>query len=107
MCRRAIVCIHDVTGRTAAASIVAWFVVGTGQREQRIEQAGLLQAEKNGVGAKQGAETACAEFVVGASGFFLAIRIADFAFLFAAALENTQDVSGLRYFPALERSEFR
>src|SRR5579862_5793028 len=106
MFRRAIVCIHDVAGRAAAAAIVTRLVVGTRQREQRIEQAGLLEAEKNGVGAKKSAETAFAELVVRASGFFLTIGVADFAFFLAAAFKNTQHVAGLRYFPALERSEF-
>ena len=52
MLRRAIVRIDDMAGRAAAAAIVARFVVGPGQRQHRIEQAGLLKAEKNGIGAK-------------------------------------------------------
>ena len=52
MFRRAIVCVDDVTGCAAAAAIVARFVVGAGQRQHRIEQAGLLKAEKNGIGSK-------------------------------------------------------
>src|SRR5580692_1896721 len=73
MFRRAIVCVHDVAGRAAAAAIVAWFVVGAGQREHRIEQTRFLKAEKNGIGAKESTETALAELVVGAAGLFFAI----------------------------------
>ena len=107
MLRRAIIGVNHVASGAAAAAIVAGFVVGAGQRKQRIEQARFLQAEKNGIGAKQGAEAALAELVVGAAGFFFAIGIADFAFFLAAAFEYAQDVAGLRNFPALERSQFR
>src|SRR5580692_11647370 len=107
MLRLAVVCVNHVTGGAAAAAIVAGSVVGAGQREQRIEQARFLQAEKNGIGAQECAEAAFAELVVGAAGFFFAIGIADFTFFFATALEDAQYVAGLRDFPAFERREFR
>ena len=107
MIGRAIVGVDDVAGGAAAGAIIAGLVVGARQVEEGIEETRFLQAEENGIGAQLGAETAIAELVVRAAGFFLAIRIADLALLFAAALENAQDVAGLRNFPALERREFR
>src|SRR5271168_2831004 len=81
-------------------------IVGAGERHDGIEQARFLQAEENRVRAELGAEAAFAEFVVGLTGLLLAIGIADFGFFFAAAFEDTQDVSWLRNFPAEERVEF-
>jgi len=71
-----------------------------------FEQARFLEAEKNGVGAKLGAETAFAEFVVRLAGIFFAIGIADLGFLAAAALESAEHIAGLGSFPAKKRIEF-
>ncbi len=54
-----------------------------------------MEAQKNGIGAKFGPETAVAEFVVRLAGIFLAIGIADFRFLAAAAFENAKHIAGL------------
>ncbi len=96
-----------MTSRAAAAAIISWIVVRSGKREQRVEQARFLQAEKHGIGPQQRAESAIAQLIVRAPGFLFAIGNADFTFLGAAAFKNAQDVSRLRYFPAFERREFR
>ena len=65
MLRRAVVGVDHVARRASAGAIIAGLVVRAGQRKQRIEQARFLQAEKNGIGAQLGAESALAELVVG------------------------------------------
>src|SRR5216683_1517923 len=94
-----------MTRGAAAGAIVAGMIVRAGKRHDGIEQARFLETEKNGIGAKLGAETAFAEFVIRLAGVFLAIGIADFRFLAAAAFENAKDVSGLGSLPAEERIE--
>src|ERR1700686_3464870 len=81
-------------------------IVRAGKRHDGVEKSRLLEAEKNGVGAKLGAEAAFAKLVVRLAGIFFAIGIADFRFFAAAAFENAQDVSGLGSFPSEQRIEF-
>ena len=59
---------RHVAGRAAAAAIVAGLIVGAGKRQQRIEQARLLQAEEHGIGAQLRAEAAIAQFASGRPG---------------------------------------
>ena len=66
MLRRAIVGINHVACPCSRWRDSRLAVIGAGQRKQRIEQARFLQAEKDRVGAQQGAEAALAEFDVGA-----------------------------------------
>jgi len=80
-------------------------IVGAGERHDRIDKTSFLQAEENGIRAELGAKTTVAELVVGLAGIFLAVGIAEFGFLAAAALENAEDVAGLGDFPAIERIE--
>src|SRR5260370_3177040 len=93
--QRAIVGVDDVAGGAAAGSIIARMVVGAGQRKDRIEQAGFLQAEKNGIGSKLGAESALAELHVGGARIFTRIWIADLRALAAAPLEDAQHLARL------------
>ena len=54
-----------MAGRAAAGAVVAGLIVGAEERQQRVEQAGLLQAEKDRIGARLGAEAAIAQFDLG------------------------------------------
>ena len=83
----AIVGVDHVAGGAAGAAIVAGLVVGAEEVEQRVEQAGALQALEDGVGAGEGAEAAIAQAVV-------------------AALEDAQRVAGLGGFELRQRPEF-
>ena len=107
MFARSVIGIDHVAARAAARAIIAGLIVGAGKPRQRIQQARLLQAQKNRIGAKLCAETAAAELDVRPAGIFLPLRIADLAFRPAAALEDAQYVAGLRNLPALERRHFR
>ena len=84
----AIVGVDHVAGGATGAAIVAGLIVGAEKVEQRVEQAGALQALEYGVGARQGAEAAIAQAVV-------------------AALEDAQRVAGLGGFELRQRPEFR
>ena len=99
--RVAIVGVNHVTGRTATGAIFAGMIVGTGKREDRVEQARFLQAEKDGIGAEFAAEAAIAELVIGLAGIFFARGIADLRFLATAALEHAENIAGLRNLPAI------
>ena len=72
----AIVGVDHVAGGAAGDAVIAGLVVGAEEVEQRVEQAGALQALEDGVGAGEGAEAAIAQAVV-------------------AALEDAQRVAGL------------
>src|SRR5207253_2804707 len=103
MVRRAIVRVRHVASGAAAAAIVARLIVGAGKREQRIEQARLLQPEEHGIDAELGAEAAIAQLDLRPPRIIVAHRIAGLALLAAAALEDAQYVARLRDFPALQR----
>src|SRR5882672_3601294 len=105
MRRRAIVGVDDVACRASARAIVAGLVIRSRKRKQGIEQSRFLQAEKYRVGAKLGAEYAIAKFIVWLSCIVRAHLLADFTLGSAAALEYAENVSGLRNFPAFERSD--
>src|SRR5580692_5816541 len=96
-----------MTRSTSAGAIIAGLVVRSRHREERVEQARLLQAKEHGIGAKLRAESARAELVVRFACIISAHRLADFALRPAAAFEHTQHVARLRNFPALERSDLR
>ena len=83
----AIVGVDHVAGGAPGAAIVAGLIVGAEEVEQRIEQAGALQALEYRVGAREGAEAAIAQPVV-------------------AALEDAQRVAGLGGFELRQRPEF-
>ena len=82
-------------------------IVGAGQRQDGIQQARLLQAEKYRIGAQLGAESAIAQLHVGTAGIFFGIGNADFGALSPAALEHAQNIAGLRNFPARQRIQVR
>src|SRR5712664_2170791 len=86
---------NDVASAAAARAIVAGMIVGPRERQDGVEQASFLEAEKNGIGAQPSPEPAVAEFVVRLAGIFFPIGIADFSFLAAAPLKNAQDIPGL------------
>src|SRR3954471_9854747 len=73
--------------------------------QQRVEQASLLQPKKNRSGAQERAEAAIAQLYVWTAGRFFADRIAKLTAFFAPALEDTQDISGLRGLPSRQRFE--
>ena len=89
-------------------AIVAGMIVGAGQRQQRIEQARLLQAEEHGIGAQQRAQAAVAQLVIGQPGIFASrFGLPISARALAAALEDAQNIARLRNFPARQRIEIR
>ncbi len=103
MFRRTVVRIDDMAARAAAAAIVARLIVRAGKREERIEQPRLLKAEKNRISTEPGAKAAVAQLHVGPARLLVLRRIANLAFLPAAALEYSQYVAGLRDFPSRKR----
>ena len=105
--RRAVVGVDHVAGAAAAGAVVAGLIVGAGKRQQRIEQARLLQSQKDRIGAQLGAEAALAQFDLRLARLFFEAWIPDFWLLPAASFEDAQDVAGLRNFPALQRIEIR
>ncbi len=107
MNRRPIVGVNHVTGRAAAVAIIAGMIVGAGQRQNRIQQARLLQAEKHGIGSQLGAQAAIAQLHVRTPRIFFRIRNADLRTLSPAPLEHAQNVAGLRDFPAGQRIQIR
>jgi len=58
--RIAVICVDDVAGGAAAGAIVAGMIVRAGQRHDGVHKTRFLQTEKDGIGAKFGAETAVA-----------------------------------------------
>ena len=77
MHRRTIVGVNHVARRAAAVAIIARMIVGAGQRQNRIEQARLLQTQKHRIGSQLGAEAAIAQLDVRTAGVFFRIRNAD------------------------------
>ncbi len=61
-----VVGVDDVAAGASGAAVIAGVIVGAGEGEEGVEEAGLLQAEEDGVGAEFGADAAIAEFDVGA-----------------------------------------
>ena len=82
-------------------------IVGAGQRQDRIQQARLLQSEKHRIGSQLGAEAAIAQLHVGTARIFVRIGNADLGPLSPAPLEHAQNIAGLRNFPAAQRIEMR
>ena len=62
----AIIRIDDMAGGATGAAIITGLIVGAEEVEQRVEQAGALQALKYGVRARERAEAAIAQAVVSA-----------------------------------------
>src|SRR5215469_8682275 len=91
----------------AAAAKVARIVIGARKREQWIEQASLLQSEKDGIGAQLGSEAARAQLYIRMSGVFVRAGNADLALFTAAALEDAQHIAGLGDLPSTQRIECR
>ena len=104
---RAIVGVDDVAGGAAAGAVVARLIVGAEQVERRIQQPRLLQADEHRIGAVERAEAAIAETAGGTARFLVGIGHADLERPAAAALEDAQDVAGLRQLPAEQRLEER
>ena len=85
----AIIGVDDVARGASAGAIIAGLIVCAGEIEERIQEARFLKAEKHGIGAQLGPETAVAEFIVGAAGFLFAVGVPDFA-LFWPPRSNTR-----------------
>ena len=95
-----VVGVDHVAGRAAGGAVVAGVIVGAEHVERRVEQARLLQAQEDGVGAQQRSEPADGELVVGAALLDRRrVRVADLGHRASAALEHAQDVAGLRDLP--------
>ena len=71
---RAVVRVDDVAGGAAAGAVVAGLVVRSQERQQRVEQARLLQAEEDGIGAASVPRPRSLSFTSGPARLFLARR---------------------------------
>ena len=105
MNRGAVVRINDVTRRAATVAIVAGMIVGSGQREQGIEQSSLLQSQKHGIRTQRCAEPAIAQLVIRQAGLVFRIRIPQVCTRTTAAFKHTKNISRLRNLPSAERLE--
>src|SRR5882724_2002150 len=102
MRRVEIIRVYHMAGRAAARAIVPGMIVRAGQRENRIQQARLLQSKKYRIGAQLRPEPALAQLVVWLSWIFFGARIPEFRFFHAAAFKHAQYVARLRNFPAVQ-----
>src|SRR5438309_8915052 len=80
-------------------------IVGAEKIQSRIEQARLLQAEENRIGAVVGAKATRAQTLVGLPRVFFLVCQSDFESTLAAALKHAQNISRLRDFPTRDRIE--
>ena len=71
--------------------------------EQRIKQSGLLQSQKDGIGAVQSSKSPLAQFYVRPAGPLIQLGNSEFGFLFSSPLKNPQHIARLRDLPALNR----
>ena len=71
--------------------------------EQRIQQSGLLQSQKDGIGAVQSSKSPLAQFYVRPAGPLVQLGNSKFGFLFSSPLKNPQHIARLRDLPALNR----
>src|SRR5260370_1088926 len=62
MFRRIVIGIDDMTCGASAIAIISRLIVGPGETQQRIEQSGLLQSEKNRIRAQKRSESSLAKF---------------------------------------------
>src|SRR5208283_4938413 len=97
-----IVGIHHMASGASAVSVVARLVVRSGETEQGIEQSRFLQSQKDRISTKQCAESAVTEFYIWPARLFIRRRNAYFGLCMAAAFENPQHISGLRYLPSFQ-----
>src|SRR5271165_4157884 len=72
--RGSIIRVDHVAGRAAAGAIVAGVVIGTQEVERRVLQPGLLQGDKNRIGAVAGSQSPCAETRARLAGVLKGIR---------------------------------
>jgi hypothetical protein len=103
----AVIGIDHMTGAAAAGAVVARLIVGARKREQRIQQAGLLQSEECGIGTQLRSKAARAQFDIGTARLFVEKRNSGLGFRSAAAFKHAQNVSRLRHLPALQRLKIR
>src|SRR5438552_7041523 len=96
-----------MAGAASAVAIVAGLVIRPGKMEQWIKQSGLLQSQKNRVGAQQRSKSSFAQFYVRPPRPLIQLRNSDFGFLLPSALENPEYVAGLRNLPPLDRLQER
>src|SRR5918911_2658874 len=75
-------------------------IVRAQEVERRVQKACLLQAQIDGVCALQSSESARAQSLVGFPVVFILVGQPDFKATLSAALEDAQDVAGLRNLPA-------
>ena len=101
----AVVGIDHVAAGAAARAIVARVVVGPEEVERRVEQPGFLQAKEHGVGAVARAQAANAQAGLGLTRILERVGDADLLRFPPAALEDPQDVTGLRGFVPWQRVE--
>ncbi len=105
MDRGAVVRIDHVTSAATARPVIAGVIVGAQEIQGGVQQAGLLQAEKNGVGPILGAKSAIAQTGLRATRDFFRFGNARFGAEPSAALENAEDVAGLRDLEPRQRIE--
>src|SRR5271169_3640952 len=103
----AVVGVDHVAGGAATGAVIAGVIIGAGKRKDGIEKAGLLEAEKDGIGAQSRAQAAITQFIVGLAWSFFEGWVSNFGFFPPTLFEDTQDVTGLGSFPAIQRHQFR
>src|SRR5579872_3734743 len=89
----------------ATGAIIPGMIVRARQRHHRIDQASLLEAEKNRIGTKFRAKPAITQFVVRLAGIFFTVGVSSLRLFLSAPLKNAQSISPLRNFPTQKRIE--
>src|SRR6185436_11847611 len=104
----AVVRVYHVARSAATRAIIAWMIVCAQVREHGVEEPGLLQAKKDGIGSEQGAESARAQQILCRLAWqFLRDGKADFGDLASSAFERAEDVAHLADLPSRKRIEIR
>src|SRR5215471_8119963 len=107
MSRVAIVCVDDVTSGAARRPIITRMIVCAQKVQRRIEESRLLQSKIDGICSLRGAESTRTQSLVRLARIFVFVRQARFQTPLAAALEDAENIPGLRNLPARQRIEKR
>ncbi|PYX93251.1 MAG: hypothetical protein DMG67_04720 [Acidobacteria bacterium] len=102
-----VVGIDHVAACAPAAPVVPRVIIGAWEIQERIKEACLLEPQESGIGAKQRAKTAVAQFSVRPPWLFFRRGIALLSAAAAAALKNSQHIARLRNLPSFERLQVR
>ena len=93
---RPVVGVDHVARGAAAGAVVARMIVGPQEVQRRVEQPGFLKTDEHGIGAVLGSQAASAQAGAGLAGLVERVRNADLWRVAPAALEDAEDIPGLR-----------